>query len=72
MATQSWQDLIPVAPIPPDFSICSSWYGENLDAQDCQKAAGTLPWGSQPVSFRVDRQKSVYNLPMSVIMGQQK
>lgn len=72
MDTRSWQVPIPVAPIPPDFSICSPWYGEDLDALDCRWAAGNLPWGSQPVPFRLDRQPSVFVLPMSVIKGQQK
>ena len=72
MDPRSWHASIPVAPIPPDFSICSSVYGEGLDAIDCRWAAGNLPWGSQPVPFRLDRQPSIYVLPMSVVMGQQK
>lgn len=72
MATRSWQPAIPVAPLPPDFVLCSSLYGANLDARDCKHAAGNLPWGGQPMSYRLDRRPSDFTLPMSVTMGQQE
>ena len=64
----------PVRPIPPDFAICSPFYGTHLVLSTCTRAAGKLPTGSTPVNYGrlihgQSRQANSgnYNLPIRVV-----
>ena len=66
---------LPVRPIPPDFAICSPYYGTHLISSTCTRAAGKLPTGNSPVNYgrlEYGRQTRLlgpgnYNLPIRIV-----
>ena len=39
--------------IPPDFRLCSPWYGQDLVEDECWRAAQLLPYGTVPAHYNV-------------------
>ena len=69
-------DLTQPAPAtrPPDFEICDTFYGHNLNVIECYKAAEQLPQGDSQRGYGVAQRQNnpapYHVLPFSIQEGQ--
>ena len=58
-------------PIPPDFVLCDTFYGEALSLDQCMNAARQLPRGLDPVPwFRSGSGRGANILPLQTSSGE--
>ena len=74
MAAVPYEPPPAIAPLDPDFSICSSFYGTGLSIRQCSLAANNLPWFPFSRTYQVLSSQHVapapYTLPSSRVQGQ--
>ena len=64
------QNLVPTAPVPPDFASCGPEYGA-VTTLDCEIAGQALPVGSSYVHFYTNTNNpwAGFKLPLTVTHG---
>ena len=70
----SYVEPIPIAPLFPDFALCSPAYGAGLRRQDGLYAGGILPQGTRLLDYSVIEDQEggrawAYELPFDVAFG---